>query len=99
MHDKALFLFWDEEARKFHIPIPEQKKWIGEGYDVHGWYMEAHCLYLETENPPKLVPLTLGCMPVLFIGIGEQPKDLYPNAGHYANSQINDPCSHISWPC
>lgn len=71
MHDKAPFSVWDEEARKFHIPTPEQRRWVEERYDIQGWEWKAHFLFLKTENPPKPVPLTLGCMLVLFIGVGD----------------------------
>lgn len=98
MHDKAPFSLWDEGARKFHFPTPEQRKWIQDAYDAEGFQFKVNCCYLETRNPPKPVPLTLGCMPVLFVGINERPDALYPNAGHYANPRINDPCPHISWP-
>ena len=37
-------------------------------------------------------------MPVVFVGIDEGPKALIPNASHYANPRINDPCPHIDWP-
>lgn len=98
IHDKAPFSLWDEGARKFHFPSPEQRKWIDDTYDVEGSHFKANCCYLETGNPPKPVPLTLGCMPVVFVGIDEGPKALIPNASHYANPRINDPCPHIGWP-
>lgn len=37
-------------------------------------------------------------MPVVFVGINERPNALIPNASHYANPRINDPCPHINWP-
>lgn len=37
-------------------------------------------------------------MPVIFVGVGERPEAQLPNAGHYANLRIKNPCRHISWP-
>lgn len=37
-------------------------------------------------------------MPVLFVGIGEVPKNPVPSAGHYANPRVKDPCPEVGWP-
>lgn len=55
-------------------------------------------MYIETDQPPEPVPLTLGCMPVLFVGIGEAPRIPRPSAMRYANPRVKDPCPQISWP-
>lgn len=55
-------------------------------------------MYIETDQPTEPVSLTLGCMPVLFVGIGEVQKNPAPSAGHYANPRVKDPCPQISWP-
>lgn len=65
---------------------------------MQGFGRILHNFYVETEHPPKPVPLTLGCMPVLFIGVGERPEFPCPSAGHFASPRIKNPCSHISWP-
>ncbi len=55
-------------------------------------------LYIETESPPEPVTLTVGCMPVLFVPTKEPPEITYPNAAHYANPRVQDPCIEIRWP-
>lgn len=55
-------------------------------------------MYIETDQPPEPVPLTLGCMPALFVGIGEAPRIPRPSAMRYANPRVKDPCPQISWP-
>lgn len=86
------------EARRFHAPTSSQLEWIEANYDVHVFGRRLNYLYIETDNPPDPVPLTLACMPILFVGKGEPPENNLPNAGHYANPRITDPCPNISWP-
>lgn len=57
-----------------------------------------HFIFIETDQPPEPVPLTPGCMPVIFVGIGDVPKNPAPSAGRYANPRAKDPCPQISWP-
>lgn len=57
-----------------------------------------HFIYIETDQPPEPVPLTLRCMQVLFVGIGDIPKNPSPSAWHYANPRAKNPCPQISWP-
>lgn len=57
-----------------------------------------HFIYIETDQPPEPVPLTPSCMPVIFVGIGDVPKNPAPSAGRYANPRAKDPCPQISWP-
>ena len=57
-----------------------------------------HFMYIKSDQPPETMPLTLGCMPVLFVGIGEVPENPAPSAGRYANPRVKVPCPQISWP-
>ena len=50
-----------------------------------------HFIYIETDQPPEPVPLTLGCMPVLFVGIGDVPKI-------QRQPRVKDPCPQIGRP-
>lgn len=55
-------------------------------------------MYIETDQPPEPVPLTFGCMPVLFCGNRRGTKNPRLSAGHYANPRVKDPRSQTSWP-
>lgn len=57
-----------------------------------GWY-----LWIETANPPQPVPLTVGCMPVMVIGIGEEHGEPIPQCP-YPNPRVPDPCPALQWP-
>ncbi|MCJ1347970.1 hypothetical protein MMC31_006200 [Peltigera leucophlebia] len=98
VHDKAPFSLWNESDRRFHSPTSNQRAWIIANFSVRGMGWMLHFMYIETDQPPEPVPLTLGCMPVLFVGIGEVPKTPAPSAGYYANPRVKDPCPQISWP-
>jgi hypothetical protein len=72
-------------------------QWIREQFGdgnmgTSGWYM-----WIETDNPPKPVPLTVGCMPVMFIGIGEELKQPIPRT-NLSNPRVADPCLNIRLP-
>ena len=97
-HDKAPFSLWNESDRLFHSPTNNRRAWINANFSVRGMGWKLHFIYKETDQPPEPVPLTLGCMPVLFVGIGEVPKNPVPSAGHYANPRVKDPCPEVGWP-
>jgi hypothetical protein len=98
MHDKALFSLWKERERRFRAPTNDEKQWIFTTFDAVRVGRLGHYMWIETGNLPSPTPLTVACMPVLFVGVGEAPEELSPNAAHYSNPRLPDPCSHIKWP-
>ncbi|ELR07047.1 hypothetical protein VC83_03350 [Pseudogymnoascus destructans] len=97
INDNAPFSLWDATTRTYRMPSQEELKWLrarfGDGAisQPGGWFMT-----IETINPPKLIPLTIGCMPVMFTAVGEDPLPLTPD-NHYSNPRIPDPCAEVSW--
>lgn len=97
INDKAPFNLWDKQNRKFRSPDRNELQWLrnkfGDGaLGRTGWYM-----WIETANPPQPVPLTVGCMPVMFIGIGEERWEPIPQSP-YPNPRVPDPCPAVHWP-
>jgi hypothetical protein len=97
MHDEAPFNLWNEQNRRYRMPKDDERQWIrnkfGDGqFGMSGWY-----IWIETANPPKPIPLTIGCMPVMFVDIGEEYWDPIPTS-HYSNPRVPDPCPSLGWP-
>lgn len=97
MNDKAPFNLWDAQKRQYRLLKRDELQWIGNKFGhgeitTSGWFM---CI--ETANPPQPVPLTIGCMPVMFSGIGEMECEPIPKSP-YSNPRIPDPCPAIHWP-
>ncbi|KAJ6095926.1 hypothetical protein N7486_006672 [Penicillium sp. IBT 16267x] len=92
MNDTAPFTLWDEQNSKFRHPTQEESAWIRDKYGdgkrgQSGW-------------PPQPVPLTLGCMPVYFVGTGtgESHFEALPRAP-YPNPRVLDPYpAALRWP-
>lgn len=97
IHDKAPFSLWDDTSRAFLKPSKKQFEWIKENFEVEAMGMQETYLWIATANPPTPVPLTLGCQPVLFVGVGESPEVIIPIT-FYPNPRMPDPCPDISWP-
>ncbi|EPE25018.1 hypothetical protein GLAREA_11599 [Glarea lozoyensis ATCC 20868] len=96
INDKAPFNLWDENKREYRMPTGNELKWLrvnfGDGQiGMSGWY-----LWIETAKPPQPVPLTVGCMPVMFIGIGEEHHEPIPQC-LYPSPRIGDPCPTVRW--
>jgi hypothetical protein len=97
INDKAPFNLWDTKNRKYRSPKGKELEWLRDNFGdcqfgSSGWY-----LWIETANPPQPVPLTVGCMPVMFIGIGEEHWEPIPRSP-YPNPRVPDPCPALQWP-
>lgn len=98
INDTAPFTLWNEQERKFRLPTREELLWIwgkfGLGDLAHrGWYMR-----IETARPPpQPVPLTVGCMPMYFVGTGESHFEARPRGPH-PNPRAPDPCPALRLP-
>ncbi|KAE8413254.1 hypothetical protein BDV36DRAFT_304269 [Aspergillus pseudocaelatus] len=96
-NDTAPFTLWDAGNRKFRTPNRKELQWIykkfGDGnFGQSGWFM-----WIETSSPPRPIPLTLACMPVIFVGTGTCPTEAIPET-RYPNPRIEDPCPTLAWP-
>lgn len=94
--DDAPFNLWDASTRSYRLPNKEELKWcqerFGGGAIVQtGWFMS-----IQTTKPPQPVPLTIGCMPVVFTSDGEDPWSPLPRAG-YSNPRLPDPAPSVAW--
>ncbi|KAH8682817.1 hypothetical protein BGZ60DRAFT_398780 [Tricladium varicosporioides] len=97
MNDRAPFNLWDEKNQEFRTPKDSELQWLcdkfGDGqFGMSGWY-----LWIEAANPPQPIPLTVGCMPVIFIGPGEEHLEPIPQCP-YPNPRVRDPCAALQWP-
>lgn len=97
MNDTAPFTLWDAEERKFHFPSREQISWIEGQCETPRIFSNGWLLCIETDCPPKPVPLTLGNMPVKFVRCGEMFEEPLPRSG-YSNPRVPDPCRTLRWP-
>lgn len=98
INDKAPFNLWDEQERKYR-PLKKGKElqWVRDNFGDGGLGMSGWYMWIETANPPRPVPLTVGCMPVMFIGIGEEHREPIPRTP-YSNPRVADPCPDLHWP-
>ncbi|KAI2731885.1 hypothetical protein CBS147332_1024 [Penicillium roqueforti] len=97
MNDTAPFTLWDDTDRKYRLPTKEEFQWISKKFgdgkiSLSGWF-----ICIATDNPPKPVPLTLGCMPVMFVGVNQSFLEPLPKAP-YPNPRLPDPCPDLRWP-
>ena len=97
INDKAPFNLWDKRNREYRMQKCNELGWLRDNFGdgqvgSSGWY-----LWIETANPPQPVPLTVGCMPVMVIGIGEEHGEPIPQCP-YPNPRVPDPCPALQWP-
>ncbi|KAJ5375059.1 hypothetical protein N7517_007065 [Penicillium concentricum] len=95
IYDTAPFSLWDKIERKYRPPTKGEFRWIrnkfGDGtISCYGWF-----ICIKINNPTNQVPLTLGCMPVMFVH--ETLHEPFPEA-LYPNPRLPDPCPHLRWP-
>ncbi|KGO51703.1 hypothetical protein PEX1_064730 [Penicillium expansum] len=97
INDPAPFTLWDDVNRRYRGPTKEEYQWIDNKFRQRRIFISGWCIGIEIDNPPNPLPLTLGCMPVMFVeNIDHIPMSL-PNA-LYSNPQAPDPCPHHHWP-
>ena len=53
-------------------------------------------MVIETSTPPKPVPLTVACIPTIFVPPG-QPCKYMMGLAPYVGPRVRDPCPHLSW--
>jgi hypothetical protein len=53
-------------------------------------------MVIETSTPPEPVPLTVACIPTIFVPPGQGRKHTFALAP-YGSGRVRDPCPHLSW--
>ena len=53
-------------------------------------------MVIETSDPPQPVPLTVACVPTIFVPPG-QPRKYLMGLAPYVGPRVRDPCPHLSW--
>lgn len=96
INDKAPFNLWDEVKRDYRFLDRAEHDWCVDKFGAgqiasYGWFIT-----IDTENPPKPIPLTVGCMPVIFTNMGEKLWSLTPRSD-YANPRVPNPCPEVQW--
>jgi len=67
-----------------------------ETYNAARLEFHDYLMVIETSNPPKPVPLTVACMPTIFVPPGQGRKYMMGLAP-YVGPRVRDPCPHLSW--
>lgn len=94
---KPLLTYGMRQKRRFRWPTGTELEWIRQKFGhgeigSSGWY-----LWIQTSNPPQPIPLTIGTMPVMFVGVGEDHREPIPQTS-YPNPRVADPCPGLRWP-
>jgi hypothetical protein len=97
IHDPTNFSLWDEGGRQFRT-TPGRQDFLCGFFNVEAFGYATYYMWVFTQSPPDPMPLTFAGRPVKFVGPGESCKDPIPNAGHYSNPRVEDPCSGVWWP-
>lgn len=102
--DSAPFTLWDKEKQDFRHPTQIEKNWIFSRYRATAISIRWPIIFIETTEPPSPLPLTVGCVAVVFV---PAPGDAEPNKAisplyavarielttNYASPRIPDPVS------
>lgn len=67
--DDAPFSLWVAQKGIFRKTTAEENRWILDQYQSPEFYSRADRIFIYTPNPPTPVPLTLGCVPVVFLPV------------------------------
>lgn len=97
VNDTAPFSLWDDKTQKFRYPTKTEYEWVGATYGPVYVLCQFPLIIITTENPPVPVPLTLGCVAVVFCPPGLEPKFLAGNSP-CLNPRLIDPCASVRWP-
>ena len=95
INDCAPFSLWSQEKQDFRPSTREEERWILNEYQADRVEFRGHLIIIETSNLPKPVPLTVGCIPTIFVPIGQRQKFMCGETA-YATPRVADSCPH--WP-
>src|SRR5271168_2055247 len=96
INDHAPFSLWNEEKQDFRNITRQEVGYIFEKCNAERVAFEDYLMIIETSNPPRPVPLTVACMPAIFVPPG-QPCKYTIGSAPYVGPRVRDPCPHLSW--
>jgi hypothetical protein len=96
INDHAPFSLWNEEKQDFRNATAQEARSIAETYNAKRLEFDDYLMVIETPNPPKPVPLTVACVPAIFVPPGQGRKHMMGLAP-YVGPRVRDPCPHLSW--
>ncbi|KAJ5782864.1 hypothetical protein N7457_004638 [Penicillium paradoxum] len=97
MNDTASVNAWDETGQSYPSPNREEFQWIRKRFGNSKISLSRWFTCIETHNPPKPIPLTLGRMPVMSVEVNESFIEPLPEAP-YPNPRLPDPYHHLRCP-
>ena len=65
--DDAPFSLWDSEKTDFRIPTDLERNWLTMKFQPTGIFFQWPIMVIQTNTPPRPLPLTIGAVPVKFI--------------------------------
>src|SRR5271154_1644933 len=96
INDHAPFSLWDEEKQDFRKATAQEARSIAKTYNAKRLEFHDYLMVIETSNPPKPVPLTVACVPTIFVPPGQGRKYMMGLASSLG-PRVRDPCPHLSW--
>ncbi|EFR03719.1 hypothetical protein MGYG_06716 [Nannizzia gypsea CBS 118893] len=88
--DRAPFTLWDSSQQDFRYPTGPEKQWIMSTFSATGLTISWPEIFIETASPPTPVPLTVACVPCLFIPPGHPAQPLSADIS-YCDPRLPDP--------
>ncbi|EFE42603.1 hypothetical protein TRV_02648 [Trichophyton verrucosum HKI 0517] len=88
--DKAPFTLWDNSQQDFRYPTSSEKQWILDTFSATGLTISWPEIFIETRSPPVPVPLTVACVPCLFVPPDHPVNPLSADIS-YCNPRLPDP--------
>ena len=97
VNDTMPFTLWDPDRGEYRHPSKTEQTILTEAFHHEEISFLEYMIIIETYKPPRPVPLTIGCMPAIFI-----PPDTN-RASHtlrgeapYIHPRGHDPCPHLA---
>jgi hypothetical protein len=99
IHDTAPFSLWVEDSHDFRYPTKDELAYIQKTYNAAAIMVAFPVLVIETDTPPKPVPLTVGCTLTHFVEVGSKvnPRPIWHNTA-YSNPCLKDPLGEVRLP-
>lgn len=88
--DTAPFTLWDSTHQGFRHPTVSERQWIISTFSATRLTIAWPEIFIETPLPPTPVPLTVACVPCLFVPPGHPMPPLSADIDH-CNPRLPDP--------
>lgn len=88
--DTAPFTFWDSTRQDFQHPTAAEKQWIISIFSATRLTIVWPEIFIKTPSPPIHLPLTVACVPCLFVPPGHLTSHLSTSMD-YCNPRLPDP--------